>query len=387
MKRFVDNLPESGTPIINSDFHDILQEQHRIAYSAYYDGLNDEKYSTFSSDRGIIIKGCEVTNVTPVSNPVGAFDYTIDFADSLVYFDGQFCEPHPDLLDTTTTKNISSTTGFYLYPVTSSRTADFRDGTTHSITIDYRFNWTTNTSNISSGLSYIVFKYGGTARRLSRLLRLSAAVKDDILISSDVVKWTYPTSWGNPPTSLQTLNTLQSLGVLNGEIWRDFNVFNGTGRNEMKGFRIATEMGGRFMVGYDSSSATTPVSAGLLQFNYGTPSNYGGTHSLTFSKDQLPSHNHGGYTSKTTDNLDHAHPISIGKTNDVQLPNTLAGFLAWGQSDATSDQNFFTKMTPNAVDDQEYLAQHFHLMTLSGGNNIPHENRPPYSVVLYYTKT
>jgi len=394
MKRFVDNLP-NGTPIINSDFHDILQEQHRIAYSAYYDGLNDEKYSTFSSDRGIIIKGCEVTNVTPVSNPVGAFDYTIDFTDSLVYFDGQFCEPHPDLLNTTA--NISSTTGFYLYPVTSSRTADFRDGTTHSITIDYLFNWTTNTSNISSGLSYIVFKYGGTARRLSRLLRLSAAVKDDILISSDVVKWTYPTSWGNPPNSLQTLNTLQNLGVLNGEIWRDFNVFNGTGRNEMKGFRILTEMGGRFMVGYDGLSSPTPSNAGLLQFNYGTPSNYGGTHSLTFSKAQLPAHNHGGFTSKTDQNLNHAHQVRVSfppSTDNfpTQPTSDTYDYNYFSRGFSSDPVNFLTREVPifinsnmNSGSENTDIGSHIHPISPAGGN-IPHENRPPYSVVLYYTK-
>ena len=386
MKRFVDNLPVNGTPIINSDFHDILQEQHRIAYSAYYDGLNDEKYSTFSSDRGIIIKGCEVNSSNPATNPIGAFDYAIDFKDSLVYFDGQFCTPHPDLISFPSV-SIQSTTGFYLYPVTSSRTADFRDGTTQSIAIDYTFKWSTTVPSLTSGFSYIAFQYGGTSRRLSRLLRLNSAVKDDILITTDVVKWTYPTSWGNPPNSLQTLNTLQNLGVLNGEIWRDFNVFNGTGRNEMKGFRILTEMGGRFMVGYDSASSPTPVSAGLLEFNYGTPSNYGGTQSLTFSKAQLPTHNHGGFTSKTAQNLDHAHPISVGRTDDVSLPTQPKDYLAWGQSDAATDQNFFTKMAPDAIGgNPEYLSQHFHLMSLSGGNNIPHENRPPYSVVLYYTK-
>ena len=93
------------------------------------------------------------------ANTRGSFDYDINFVDSLVYFDGQFCEPHPDLLDPTSTANISSTTGFYLYPVTSSRTADFRDGsTTHSIAIDYTFKWSTTIPSATSGLSYIAFQ-------------------------------------------------------------------------------------------------------------------------------------------------------------------------------------------------------------------------------------
>jgi hypothetical protein len=407
MKRFIDNLP-TGTPIINSDFHDILQEQHRIAYSAYYDGLNDEKYSTFSSDRGIIIRGCEVTSSDPVSGSLqfvsgvvqAPFSYTIDFTDSLVYFDGQFCEPLTDLLSPSPIFNIqSNSTGFYLYPVTSSRIVDFRDGKTHSISIDYRFDYTPTLSTIPSSAPYVKFEYGGTSRRLSRLLRLSSAVKDDILISSDVVKWTYPAIWNTGVGSFG--NILEILGTFGSQIWRDFNVYNGVGRNEMKGFRILTEMGGRFMVGYDSSSiATTPVNAGLLQFNYGTPSNYGGTHALTFSKAQLPAHNHGGFTGTTSNSLDHAHPLQCGANSfDQILPPSDVDLIYYGLpidgNSPITEINLLTRQVPLfspnfSLNDQigkenTDITDHTHQIDIAG-SDTPHENRPPYSVVLYYTK-
>jgi hypothetical protein len=367
MKRFVDNLP-AGTPIINSDFHDILQDQHRIAYSAYYDGLNDEKYSTYSTDRGIIIKGCEVTNATLTSTP-NTFNYTIDFTDSLVYFDGQFCEPNQN--NTT----ISNTSGFYLYPVTQSRVVNFRDGTTQSIAINYKFDY--GITEPSNGLPYILFQFGGTARRLSRLLRLSSAVKDDILISSNVVEI--------------------------GGVWRDFNLTTGLGRNEMKGFRILTEMGGRFMVGYNGLSSSTPINAGLLEFNYGTPSNYGGTHSLTFSKAQLPAHNHGGSTATTSNNLDHSHPLQYGQDSfdKPQPENPSVGNLIYyglqiDENLPIEEINLLTRQVPlyspsfSSNDNQiglenSDITTHTHPINIAG-SDIPHENRPPYRVVLYYTK-
>lgn len=449
MKRLERNL-ESTIPFVNSDFNDILQEQHRIAYSAYLDGINDMKYSTFSTNRGIILSGIEIdatpSTRTPISTSIrnGYFNWniTINKSKSVIYFDGQYYTPADDLIDPneeSSTIPFPESNALFIYPFTQSieppedtietyrsSIRGFRNGTTQSMTIDYRFQivgrsiidqsglgWNSNSvtydnvlpSNVGNiypgatqGNPYILLSWGGTSRNLSRLLKLNSAIKDEVLITHTLKKWSTPTN----------ITTIRG-----GFVYRDFGwtttfpigvptfeTFYVTGRNELKGFAGLTAMNGRFPVGYDSTSPLSPQSAGSLQFNYGAPGNIGGTPSLTFSNAQLPSHDHGGFVKPTEQNLDHSHIFYSDKTvQEIVGPPEQVLSIAFGEFDpdeSTTDVEKFmlTRSKPyfhdqifewGLAESQVDFTNHKHEIS-SLGFDTPHENRPSYLVALYYYK-
>lgn len=419
MKRLETNL-ESTIPLINSDFNDILQDQHRIAYSAYLDGINDMKYSTFSTNRGIILSGLDIkaTSITTDTSyrwPRFDWEVKINKSTSLVYFDGQYYTPSDDLLigeenNTDLTINFDKQFGLIITPFTQSVNQNqnelykssirtFKNGLTQSVTIDYRFNllpidisseeqgsfgvgtplYTNSLSNnllirngVGIGVPYILFSFAGTSRNLSRLIKYNLAVKDDILISYDLVG-------------------LQSSRITGGKFYRDF-LWNSQrkyefseGINELKGFGVLSAMGGRFPVGYDSSSPTSPQNADLLQFNYGTPSNIGGTVSLTFSSSQLPTHNHGLLTSPPIENLDHSHPVIAVLDDDDNFSGNGDYIRSATVPGEISAQTVFLTRGFDTLGMGNTPSEHKHSIS-SSGLDIPHENRPPYQVVLYYYK-
>jgi len=407
MKRLYSYL-EDTFPFINDDFNNVLQDQHIIAYSAYLDGINDMKYSTQSTNRGIVLSGIDVT-ATPNQLASDKFSWQVKIGpNSLVYFDGQYYNPDSNLTNgdvDNVTLRYTNHYCLFIYPFTQSISRQFRNDQlgTQSFSIDYRFNivpygFPSNVPPLpypgsTMGVPHILYEFGGTSRNLSRLLKLSTTVKDDIQITHN------PKSWQTPVT----INGWQFYS--DGYIYRDFetkknNTFTGfkLGRNELKGFAVLDDMGGRFMVGYDSTSLTTPVDGGLFDLNYGLISNYGGTQSLTFSKDQLPSHNHAspfgpGSTDPTTQNLDHSHTFLAMQADESAFGgSTNAKSIGYG-STPQNNEVFLTRSNPywlqeiNAGVQEEDVdfSNHKHNI-LSVGQDDPHENRPPYVVTLFYYK-
>jgi len=458
MKRLYSDL-ESTTPLVNSDFNDILQEQHKIAYSAYLDGLNDMPFSpTQSTNRGIILSGIEIDATLTTPNiitdtqadkilPKMNWTVTINKSTALIYFDGEYYSPSNNLLgnDLNTTEVIlefNSAYSLIFYPFTQSlqRTSSnevyrssnraFNDGITKSMTIDYRFeiirklpssqlgfgvdidqifyeDRIPSTLNVypgsTQGVPYVYCSVGGTSRNLSRLLRYANAVKDDVYISHKPKRYLLSNS---------NLTDDDGGTIVDEYIYRDFGLkffsykvqtaFE-IGRNELKGFAGLTAMAGRFMVGYDTNSTTIPQNAGLLQFNYKTPGNIGGTQGVTFSFSQLPTHNHGTFTDTppSTFNFDHTHPFNgampvftdsqfimfdeDADSDGVGLARRdIEGLLNTDNnlSNFTSPDLFLTRNVP--ISDNP-IKDHYHEIS-SVGLDEPHENRPPYTVVVYYYK-
>jgi hypothetical protein len=315
MKRLKQNLPDT-TPFINSDFNDILQDQHQLAYSAWLDSINDVQSTTSSSDIGIILKGCELTYTEPKINTTTfnvLFDYKLNFTENdLIYIDGQYYSPSPELLGRVI--EVNNSPGFYLKGVTFSdtqteinegRVREFRDKTVNTFSVDYRFDLVPLAANgrfptASAGVHYVGFQWGGTSRRLKRLLKYNQSGKNDVMMHANPKSWTVVSGEDSPYKKFGNV------------LFRDFDL-NGIGRNQMKGFRMYHELSGRFMVGFSASSPTTPVSGQPLQFNYGAAGNTGGANSLTFSLTQIPNHDHGGVLLKLDTNslsqLDHSHVI------------------------------------------------------------------------------
>ena len=460
MKRLERNL-ESTTPFINDDFSDILQNQHMIAYSAYLEGMNDIPYSsTQSRNRGVILSGIEIT-ATPATNVrSGQFDWILGIhrGKSVVYLDGQYYTPSDDILSTSDSDVIqvpfSSKNALILYPFTQSIN-DFTNNVlqlrqyqhdikgpsagsygSQSVVIDYRFdikpyNLPIDTLNklvfgvenipvnnnlfpgCTQAVPYVLLSWGGTSRNLSRLLRYNSAVQDDVYISYEPRRW--------------IINNIPQ--ILDGYVFRDwewsyrvdsvgsvqYRTIFGTARNELQGFRglsdavVPTPIGsegptgiaGRFMVGYDRTSNTTPRSAGPLVYNYGTPSNIGGTLSVTFSYSQLPTHDHGGYVDPTTQNMDHSHVFFADVPEDLfpeSFPDS-APSIGYGEFDpdtSSTDQEkilltrskpyFIQQLNDFGLNESNYDPTNHKHVIYSVGQDYPHENRPFYEVVCYYYK-
>lgn len=451
MKRLERNL-ESTAPFVNSDFNDILQEQHRIAYSAYLDGINDMSFQTYSTNRGIVLSGIEVT-AKPKTIPIGKFDweFKINRSTAVVYFDGQYYTPSDAILSQSDDQEIEvqflDTNIVMLYPFTQSINDRNRNifqvrqylqdlkgpgqGTygSQSVTWDYRFDIVSfpRTGNLldinenfseqfpptlaqspyqgsTQGVPYILYSWGGTSRSLTRLLKLNTTAKDDILITHDLKKWQLGTGPGSKID--------QSGFSVDGFVFRDFawtintdtnatyyETYFLTGRNELKGYAGLTTMSGRFPVGYDPTISTSPYEAGFNQFNYGTPSNIGGSQSVLLTSANLPAHNHSGFTEPTAQNLDHSHLFYAGIPGDSfggSLDPQGIGFGEYQEVNAAGfpepqDQVFLTRSKPyfmQQISLPENLMNprnHKHRIDLAG-NEIPHENRPSYTVALYYYK-
>jgi hypothetical protein len=169
------NLYDWGVPLANTDFTDILQEQHLRSYRAFYDSLieNDFTPSHHTNNVGIIIKGCQAGVV--VSN-----QFVIDFTDSLVYIDGDFYEP-----DQT---NIFDGPNVYLYPITTSTQSSYiaadKNQPYDKIVVKkfaYSTTMPTGTKFIHFGVDAVLNK-GVTTRRIERLMKYNTANANDIFL-------------------------------------------------------------------------------------------------------------------------------------------------------------------------------------------------------------
>jgi hypothetical protein len=260
----------------------------------------------------------------------------------------------------------------------------------------------------TQAVPYVLLSWGGTSRNLSRLLRYNSAVQDDVYISYEPRRW--------------LINN--DSAILDAFVFRDwdwsfqvnsagspgYRTIFGTARNELQGFRglsdisgpqDPTGIAGRFMVGYDRTSNTTPRIAGPLVYNYGTPSNIGGTISVTFSHSQLPTHDHGGYVDPTTQNMDHSHVFFADVAEDLfpeSFPDS-APSIGYGEFDpdtSSTDQEkilltrskpyFIQQLNGFGLNESNYDPTNHKHEIYSVGQDYPHENRPWYEVVCYYYK-
>lgn len=291
MKRLFSNL-EPATPFVNDDFNNILQDQHRIAYSGYLEGMNDVKYMSPDEvtaaindlpnnpeswnikmvNRGIILEGITF-DASPTIQKYH-FDWNITISrTALVYFDGQYHTPEPGLIGSSLTNTIPfiNIEKIFIYPISitqsnpvqvpadpeGSITRIFRSSDRLSVISDYQFAIATNENypGSTTGVPCIILEHGGTSRNLSRLIRYNTSVPYDLKISYDVVKWQLPQqhNWGleymvtgfDEPIPNQdakpTDYTFRDFEVSDNNYYSSSAQFYGLfmiGRNEMQGFVI-----------------------------------------------------------------------------------------------------------------------------------------------------
>jgi len=354
MRRLL-QAPDGGLPYVNSDLTDILQAQHLRSYRAMLNSmLENDSYT--GNNSGIILSGCDIISA-------GGSNFVMSFSSSVVYIDGEFYQNDPSYQ--TTNQTISNAT-FYLKPgATSSETRILRDLTTTATVSNTRYF--EHTTSPPTG-PHIEFSDRGTSRYLKRVIKYFTSRTGDIYVTKSKINFDG----------------------------------NGDGFNDMDGFVIldsnsgvsgSPDLSGKFLVNYPSLIGTS-----------------GGTHSVTLSKSQLASHTHqtdspAYNTSNPTvvPYFDHSHEINTG-TYNIQAPDSEPGTPPLSGPDSTggfpSLNSIFMRgglpdqyFTGGIYDYQNSeLANHKHSISTDFGNGTigdpgsEHENRPPYYVVVYYTK-
>lgn len=385
MIRFTFTQPSSGIPYVNTDFTSVLQDEHIKAYGSILDGINQgSTSSTEPRNNGIILSGCDILSAN-------GSQFQMGFTNSVIYIDGEFYQNDPGYTGTVT---IGAST-FYLSPGGSNfdiRTLPVDQTTTSTFSNTKYFEYSFS-QPVNQG--YIKFSNRGTSRYYKRVLKYLTSREGDVYM----VKAT--ASFDN----------------------------NGVGFNDMEGFVMLDDNSGvsgtpnfrgRFLKGWSRSSNNTSP-----------PGSLGGTHSHRVTPQELPPHTHETSVAYTKQNwaapnpppqlanLEHHHYINTGRFQlgqnsgfpiNTDLSETQAADIPDNENLANSNTgSIFVKNNgySNGFIENDYwswtggvhkrelseLQTHRHAISASdfgdGNPNNPgteHENRPPYFVVVYYTK-
>lgn len=170
--------------------------------------------------------------------------------------------------------------------------------------------------------------------------------------------------WSGSPTAIPT-----GWALCDGnEYWSNGVLYDPFGLDYGIPRLVTPNLMGRFIVGYDSGTATGPAVAPAdgTTLNYKTVGNRGGEtgHLLTSAESGLPAHTH------TTNPHNHGY-LDNTSTNDANR-GTLSGGAADANEYDLSRTTNSTTVTVNAATTQDAA--------------VVHENRPPYFVLAYIIK-
>jgi hypothetical protein len=398
MERLIKPAIDGGVPYINQDFFNVLQESNLRSYKSFMENIND---TNEIGSNGIIVKG--VRNVTPVGQTLLIYDFT----NSMIYLDGDFLEPKPSIAQEDNKQILASK--FYLIKYTEDETREKKvSGFTDPVLIKTYFDVSTDLP--PSGESYIEIEVKSgkeyCSRYLSRLMRYNLA----------------------------------EFGQVQMTLKKDFFDQTGKGFGEMFGFAICNGNNGtqnlesRFLISYATSSnstlydinTTTPTTPTTTLTNYNRLGNIGGLANVSITVGNLPSHNHGGLTDQSNNNMRHGHEIQYGNWQNSQ-PTVSGKYFARSRKiasgvDSIGGQNksyktFRTQTRDDSLPMTNYkalrnsqtglwehdfpghlsgsspidltpnLGDHNHAISSSiDPSLIPHNNEPAFVYVIYYEK-
>jgi hypothetical protein len=438
-----------GLPYVNTDFSDILQQQHLESYRALLDSMNDASYDRMigglqytpppiDNNSGVILSGCDILSSDGTQ-------YQIGFTNSIVYINGEFYQKD---ISVATISTINNST-FYIVPgPTVSECRILRDLITSDaiVTNTRYFVYTTTQPNEP----HIKFSCRGTSRYFKRLLKYYTTVPGEVCMT----------------TSLQNFSA------------------TGLGFNDMEGFVLLNEtseicypnqfmknFSGQFVAYGDGNGGFSTLRCKSTDYNQATyPNNcdYQTNESVKLSLCHLATHSHtttvamniypsnfqmaqgpsgkrpnGAFITSpilstwnqqrcnpNTAYMEHSHYINLmpaawcisgqgwnyyevyNRSNyqfsEADGENTFPASEALGSlvsphaacTNTGEDANinggqWGTHGYTGGIYDypNSNLAKHTHGLNVSLGNGVPgdpsttsHENRPPYYVVAYYTK-
>ncbi len=392
MKRLL-KVDIGGVPYVNSDFTEIFQNEHLKAYAGILDGMNKNTYGTSSLNSGIILTGCTVSSYNGSA-------YQMNFYNSIIYLNGEFYQWNSNS-DTSTT--ISSGT-FYLYNAsTFSESRYLRDlSTTTNVVESAYFTWSLSEPT----KPYVKFSNGGTSRRFSRILKYFTSRSGDIYMCSSTSSFSATGLGFNDMEGFIMLNQYNSDIVpdLSGKFHRSYS-----GSDQNKGIL--------------DSYGVEQVSLNLAQTPPHIHQSSPTTYSMYHTHAMLSSMESGATIEKDTENLPswgraYSEP-SYGKTdfysydigpvgNKLTFIDTFAKqshFFARENDDSLNSDHYYSIYSSGMVDSGNGYTTNpleisgemkIHVHTFSAGNDIgngaigtdgaPHDNRPDYNVVVYYTK-
>jgi hypothetical protein len=320
MKKLV-QAQNGGFPYQNEDIYGILQNEQFDAYSGFYKAITN---NATSGNTGVILYGCNV-------NAFDGLNYIINFQNSLIYLDNEFLKP-----DDTINNAIGISGDFYLIPTTPVITQRiYRDNVSKNATTERRFTWT---NTLPSTGQYIKFSDGGSGRFVKTIVKNFTTETGTIVQLTNISKF-----------------LANGLGFNEWDGWALCNGSNGT-----------VNLKGKFIIGYDSASPTSPTSnPSPTQTNYGLINNIGGLNSVTLTEAQLP------VVDKTIQatirNIVTGVRLTTGGSGGVDKV-----LRVWDDIDTNRIYNI-----PNESDIQTRV-------TFGGGNLI--ENRPSYIVLAFAQK-
>jgi microcystin-dependent protein len=146
---------------------------------------------------------------------------------------------------------------------------------------------------------------------------------------------------------------------------------------------------GRFVIGYDPGSATTPTEVTNTKQNYGAIHNKGGSLEVKLTTAQLPPHHHEAKGGKATISIiesgKHQHTVkgqTGGDNNDHSNKTTL------GAGDKGANETGFIFKHTSSNDDTHSHPNSFFSGIVGNGTtqglvSESHENRPPYYVLAF----
>jgi hypothetical protein len=363
MRRLISPANDGGLPYVNSDFNDILQKEHLLAYAGHLNSINDIGFVNGGNfDRGIVLQGCLATNPSAL---VTQFDFT----SGLVYIPGatgtgDFYEPHPTIAISNYTVNTNLC---YIIPDPNPTNENrlFRSGASLGVIEKKYF---TVVTSVGATTPHIQFLNAKTRRRYKRVLKYALANVGDIFTTGNLT---------------------------------DFNSITGVGEGDMYGFQLCNglnssyDLRGRFAMGFDPTTLSNPVDAttvwntttstqtynGTDIKNYATIGNIGGgrlTDGIVYPSKvliipELPAHDHGSQTGGVIGDMNHTHEIVSGDNYNGSSANSRTG------------RGFNNPTTMSSGNVNGGTLAHIHSIPAQGSFN-GHEIRSPYIVMAYYQK-
>lgn len=413
-----------GIPYLYTDFTDVLGNQHSKAYVSFLDGIN-----TFtSSNSGIVLSGCKILSSGP-SN------YVMSFSNSVVYLNGDIYRNKPDY--NTANQNISSETFYIIGGPTISETRYLADLITPvTVSTTRYFEWTTTTPT----QSHIRFSNKGTSRRLDRIIKYFTSNVDDVYVNKSLENFDSNGNGFNELEGFKLLNTSPTnlsarflVGIQKNDTRFTFRNFGGGNTVTLTNANLPSH-GHETSVAYPNP--VFPNSRGQAGYNplaedeegysiaqgdapgyvntfkpipkYGLPQtiwkHFHLMNTLVSAQDSV----------STIEKVDQAEPtLDFGQIGSVFARGQLLPFRkeeelaitpgtpsppGWG---GEYEANAFYNQTPNSgvqfvktirftggIYDKanSNIQTHKHSIIPAYGPGGPHENRPPYHVVVYYTK-